>query len=364
MLINLYDFEEESKRILSKTDYDFISGGATDEVTLRRTRALYDSISLRPRMLVDVSHNEISTTVLEQNINLPIMLAPTGNHTKAHKDGELATVRAAGNIGTIMILSINAGYLMEEVAKAATGPIWFQHYMFKDRELTLSMVQKAENLGYSALCMTLDTRGVRPKRERNLRNKYSSTPSPNLPDSIMKERSRLALEGSSLYDYSYGDPSANWPYLEWLASKTSLPIVVKGIMTKEDAELSLEHGVKGIIVSNHGARYLDTTFTTIEVLPEIVDAVGSSIDVYLDGGIRRGTDILKAIALGAKCVLIGRPIFWGLATAGQDGLERVLHILTDELRRAMIQCGCPDLNQVNRNLVALKSPLESYLDSK
>ncbi len=361
--INLFEFEEVAKSRLPKAEYDFIAGGATDEITLRRTRAVYDSIALRPRMLVDVSTVDTSTTVLGQDIEFPVMLAPSGGHGRSHPDGELATVKAAGSMGTAMILSINASYTMEEVAKAATCPVWFQQYMFSDRGLTKSMAQRAKDDGYSALCITVDTKDVRPKRERNIRNKYITTYSPNLQGSARGESSWTVTPGSSVYDYGQADPWANWSYLGWLISNTTLPVVVKGIMTGEDARLCAEHGAKAVIVSNHGARHLDTTFATIEVLPEIVDAVGDSIEVYLDGGIRRGTDILKAVALGARAVLIGRPIFWGLAAAGEEGLRTVLQILLDELRLAMIQCGCPRLEDADVTLVGLKSPLELLLSS-
>ena len=231
--------------------------------------------------------------------------------------------------------------------------------MFKDRGLTRSIAERAKEKGYTALCITVDTKGVQPKRERNIRNKYAITSSPNSP--ISEEGFWDTVAGASLYDYGLSDPSADWNYLEWLVSNTTLPVVVKGIMTQEDAQLCIEHGARAIIVSNHGGRHLDTTFATIEILPEIVDVASNQIEVYLDGGIRRGTDVLKAIALGARAVLIGRPIFWGLAVAGENGLINVLEILYDEFMRALIQCGCHDLGSVDLGLVGLRSPLEKYL---
>ena len=181
--INIFEFEEIAKTRLPRDEYDFIAGGVTDEVTLRRTRSVFDAIALRPRMLIDVSAVDTSTIVLGQDVALPVMLAPSGGHGRSHPDGELASVRAAGVIGTVTVLSINASYTVEEVARAATGPVWFQQYMFGDRELTLSVAQRAQENGYSALCVTVDTKGARPKRERNIRNKYVVTASPNLPDS-------------------------------------------------------------------------------------------------------------------------------------------------------------------------------------
>ena len=231
--------------------------------------------------------------------------------------------------------------------------------MFEDRGLTKSIAERAKEEGYTALCITVDTKGVQPKRERNIRNKYAINSSPNLPP--LEEGFWGNISGDSLYGYGLSDPRADWNYLEWLVSNTTLPVVIKGIMTREDAQLSVEHGARAIIVSNHGGRHLDTTFATIEVLPEIVDVVNNQIEIYLDGGIRRGTDMLKAIALGAKAVLIGRPIFWGLAVGGENGLIRVLEILYDEFIRALIQCGCSDLDNIDLQLVGLRSPLENYL---
>ncbi len=357
--LNLFEFEKFAEEFLSKGEFDFIAGGATDEITIERTRKIYDSITLRPRMLTDVSKVDTSTKVLGESIRFPLLLAPSGGHGRSHPEGELATARAAGRLGIGMILSINASYTLEEVAAVASGPKWFQQYMFVDRGLTRSISEKAKEEGYTALCITVDTKGVQPKRERNIRNKYAITNSPNLPG--LEEGFWGNVSGASIYDYSLTDPRADWNYLEWLVSNTTLPVVVKGIMTKEDAQLCVEHGARAIIVSNHGGRHLDTTFATIEVLPEIADVISNQIEIYLDGGIRRGTDMLKAIALGAKAVLIGRPIFWGLAVAGENGLIKVLEILYDEFIRALIQCGYRDLSNIDLKLVGLKSPLENYL---
>jgi len=359
--INIYEYEALAKERLPQAEYDFIAGGATDELTLRRTRAVFDAIMLRPRMLVDISQPDLSTTVLGQPIPFPILVDPAGGHGRAHADGELATVRAAGAMGTVMLLSSGSTYRLEEVAQAATGTIWFQQYLYKDQGLTQRMAHRAQEAGYSALCLTLDST-VRAKRERNIRNNYSSPSSPNYAG--------LEVPG----EYSWGlssdaprgvnqliDRAATWPYIDWLADHTPLPLVVKGIMTAEDARLCAEHGVKGIIVSNHGARQLDTTFASIEVLPEVVEAVEGRCEVYLDGGIRRGTDILKALALGARAVLIGRPLFWGLAVDGEAGVRAILQILRDELEMAMGMCGRPTIASLDRSVLGTMSPLLSVL---
>ena len=359
--VNIYEFEEIARARLGQGEYDFIAGAATDEITLRRTRAVLDSILMKPRMLVDISQRDLSTTVLGQPVSFPVLLDPAGNHSAAHPDAEIATVRAAGAAGTLMALSAQASRTLEEVAQAAAGPIWFQQYFFKDRGLTLEMARRAEEAGYSALCLTVDAK-VKPKRERNIRNNYQGPASPNYA-------ADLNIAGSN---WSFGldaptgandirDPAATWDDLDWLAHQTSLPLVIKGIMVAADGYQSAEYGAKAVIVSNHGTRYLDTTFATIEVLPEVVDAVDGRIEVYMDGGIRRGSDVFKALALGARAVLIGRPLFWGLAVDGEAGVRAVLDILRDELDATMGMCGKTTIESIDRDSLGGLSPLLSII---
>jgi 4-hydroxymandelate oxidase len=358
--VNIFEYETLAKERLPQAEYDFIAGGATDEITLRRTRAVFDAIMLRPRMLVDISQRDLSTSVLGQRIEFPILLDPAGHHGRAHPDGELATARAAGAMGTVMLLSSGSSHTLEEVARAAPGPIWFQQYLYRDRGLTKMMAQRAQEAGYRALCLTLDST-VRAKRERNIRNNYSNPPSPNYAGLEVQEMSWSTSSDAPRGANDLIDRAATWPYLDWLAANTPLPLVVKGIMTGEDGRLCSEHGVKGVIVSNHGARQLDTTFASVEVLPEVVEAVDGRIEVYLDGGIRRGTDVLKALALGARAVLIGRPLFWGLAVDGEAGLRAVLQMLRDELEMAMGMCGRPTIQSIDISLLGTMSPLLSVL---
>lgn len=359
--VNIFDFQELAEQGLPKAEADFIAGGATDEITLRRTRAAFDSIMLRPRMLVDVSQRDLSTTVLGQRVEFPILLAPAGGHGRAHQEGELATAKAAGAMGTVMLLSSGSTYTLEEVSEAASGPVWFQQYLYKDRGLTKAMAQRAEDAGYTALCITLDST-IRAKRERNIRNEYTSPPSPNYASLEVVEWQTWGLSSDAPVGVNaLIDRSATWSELEWLAANTSLPLLVKGIMTGEDARLCVDHGPKAVIVSNHGARQLDTTFASIEVLHEVVAAVDGKLEVYLDGGIRRGTDVLKALALGARAVLIGRPLFWGLAVDGEAGLRSVLQMLADELDIAMGMCGRPTIDSIDISLLGTVSPLVSLL---
>lgn len=360
--VNIYEYEALAKERLPQTEYDFIAGGATDEITLRRTRAAFDAIMLRPRMLVDISQPNLATTVLGQSIAFPILVDPAGGHGRAHAEGELATVRAAGAMGTLLLLSSGSTYRLEEVAQAATGPIWFQQYLYRDRDITQRMAHRAQEAGYSGLCLTLDST-VRAKRERNIRNQYTSPSSPNYEGLEVSENSWQMSSDAPRGVNNLIDRTATWPYVEWLAAHTPLPLVVKGIMTAEDARLCAEHGVKALIVSNHGARQLDTTFASIEVLPEVVEAVQGQCEVYLDGGIRRGTDVLKALALGARAVLIGRPLFWGLAVDGEAGVRAVLKMLRDELEMAMGMCGRPTIQSIDRSLLGVVSPLLSVLQS-
>lgn len=357
--INLYEFEALAQERLPKAEWDFIAGGATDEITISRTRAAFDSIMLRPRMLVDMDERDLSTTVLGEKLDFPVMLCPAGHHIRAHADAEIATVRAACSMNAGMILSSGSSVLMEDVVNAATRNIWFQQYFYRDRGVTELMAHRAEDDGFSALCLTLDA-SIRSKRERNLRNNYSLPDSPNY-HGIEGGLGGYAPSSDDAPPSITGgvSPKVTWDEFSWLSTKTQLPLIAKGVMTGEDALLAVEHGVKGIIVSNHGGRSLDSTFATIEVLPEIVEAVDGRAEVYLDGGIRRGADILKALALGARAVLIGRPIFWGLAAGGEQGLKQVLEILRDELHSTMGLCGKPDIKSIDRSVVGTVSPLAS-----
>ena len=354
--VNLFEYEAAAQAKLPQGEYDFIAGAATDEITLRRTRAVLDSIMLRPKMLTDISRRDLSTTVLGQPISLPVMLDPAGNHAAAHPEAELATARAAGAAGTLMVVSSHAARTLEEVAAAATGPLWFQQYLFKDRGLTLEMAGRAEEAGYSALVITVDAK-IKPKRERNIRNNYTGAPSPNYAQIDLSEHSWRFAADAPAGVMDIRDPAATWDDVDWLAASQRLPVVIKGLMVGADGRHAADAGAKAVIVSNHGARYLDTTLATIEALPEVVDAADGRIEVYMDGGIRRGSDIVKALALGARAVLIGRPLFWGLAVDGEKGVRAVLEMLRDELDATMGMCGRPTVADLDRAVIATVSPL-------
>lgn len=349
--INLFEFEALAKERLPKEEYDYIAGGATDEISVERNRRAYESWALRPRVLRDVSVLDLSTTVLGTKVSLPVLIAPCGGHKRAHPEGEVATYRAAAACGTILAVSANANTSFEELAKAASGPLWVQLYPFRDRELTKSWLSRAQQAGYKAVCVTLDSQWP-PKRERNIRNNYRRTRGVNYPKTDSAEapragRTRRAGEGA--------DPAATWKDLEWIKSATDLPVVAKGIMTAEDVELCAEIGANAVIVSNHGGRHLDNTLATIEVLSEAAAAANGRMEVLLDGGIRRGADVVKALALGARAVFIGRPLFWGLAVDGEQGVVRVLEILREEIEITMAKCGRPTVASVDSTVV-VKAP--------
>jgi len=346
--INLFDFEAIAKDRLPKAEYDYIAGGATDEISVDRNRRAYESWALRPRVLRDVSALDLSTTVLGTRVSLPVLIAPCGGHKRAHPDGELATYRAAAACGTILAVSANSTTSFEELAKAARGHLWLQLYPFREREMTKEWLTRAKEAGYDAVCVTLDSQWP-PKRERNIRNNYLRSRGVNYPkDGAQTPRpAGRAGEGS--------DPAATWKDLEWIKSAADLPIVAKGIMTGEDVELCADAGADAVIVSNHGGRHLDNTLATIEVLSEAVAAGKGKMEILLDGGIRRGADVVKALALGARAVFIGRPLFWGLAVDGEQGVIRVLNILREEIEITMAKCGRPTVASIDSTVV-VKAP--------
>jgi len=343
--VNLFEFEIAAKELLPKAEYDYIAGGATDEISVERNRRAYESWALRPRVLRDVSALDLSTTVLGTKVNLPVLIAPCGGHKKAHPEGEFATYRAATSCGTIFAVSANASADFVELANAASGRLWLQLYPFRDREMTRDWLKRAKDAGYEAVCVTLDSQWP-PKRERNIRNDYRNLRGTNFPNAAGDPaRARRGAHPGG------GDPAATWKDLEWIKTESDLPVVAKGIMTGEDVGLCAEAGIDGVIVSNHGGRHLDNTLATVEVLSEAVAAARGKLEIYLDGGIRRGADVVKAIALGAKAVFIGRPLFWGLAVDGEKGVIRVLNILREEIEITMAKCGRPTVASIDPSVV-------------
>ncbi|HVC20893.1 MAG TPA: alpha-hydroxy acid oxidase [Vicinamibacterales bacterium] len=358
--VNVLEFEALARQRMEPAAYDYYAGAAGDERTLAENRRGFERLVLRPRVLVDVSRIDASLDLLGARLAFPVLAAPTAFNRLAHPDGEQAVARAAGAAGTLMIASTIASCSLEEIARAATGPCWFQLYVYRDRELTRDLVRRAEAAGYRALVLTVDTPRL-GRRERDVRNRFVLPPEAAIRnfESLGRTTEAAWARDSSFFDYVFRlfDPSLTWASIDWLRSITHLPIVLKGILTAEDAARARTAGVDGLVVSNHGARQLDGVPSTIAALPEVVQAVDGSLPVLLDGGIRRGTDVLKALALGARAVLIGRPYLWGLAAAGEPGVSRVLALLRDELELAMALAGRPTLASIDRTLVADGPPV-------
>ena len=352
--LNIYDFEVLARSRMDPGAYDYFAGGAGDEFTVAENCRAFHRLALRPRVLVNVSVVDPSTQVLGRQLSFPVMLAPTALNRLGHPEGEVAAARAAAAAGTAMVLSTTASSTIEEVAAAATGDLWFQLYVYRDRAVTHDLVRRAETSGYRALVFTVDLPRM-GRRERDLRNRLV------LPEAVRFRNLETAGRpdaaawppGSSFIEYVHNllDPGITWDSIAWLKSITRLPILIKGVLRDDDAERAIEHGADGLIVSNHGGRQLDSAIASIEALPAIAARVGGRVPIFVDGGIRRGTDVLKALALGAAAVLIGRPYLWGLAAAGEAGVRRVLDLLRDEFELAMALCGCQQIADINASLV-------------
>ncbi len=353
-LVNVFDYEAAAREKLPQTAYDYYRSGANDEITLRENHAAYERIQLHPRVLKDISKPDLSTRILGQDIAMPILVAPTAFHRMAHPEGEVATVRAAGEAKTIMIFSTLSNSSFEEVMPEATGPVWFQLYVYKDREATLSLVQRAESQGCKAIAVTVDAQ-VWGRRERDIKNRFRLPKGlsiknlmPTGQEQMPKEKGESGLAAYVAWQF---DPTLSWKDIDWLCARSKIPVLLKGVLHPGDARLAIDHGAAGVIVSNHGARQLDTVPATIDALPAIVEAVDGKIEVLIDGGIRRGTDVFKAIALGAKAVAVGRPIIWGLAVDGQAGAKRILDLLRKDFELTMKLCGCTSIQEITGDLI-------------
>ncbi|XP_038880942.1 peroxisomal (S)-2-hydroxy-acid oxidase GLO4-like isoform X1 [Benincasa hispida] len=348
--VNVNDFKELARLALPKMYYDFYAGGAEDEHTLRENIQAFYRITIRPRVLVDVSKIDMSTTILGHRISTPMLVAPTAAHKLAFHEGELATARAAAAANTIMVLSYSSTCSIEEVASSCNAVRFFQLYIFRRRDISALLVQRAEKFGYKAIILTVDTPRL-GRREADIKNKMIAPPVKNLEGLISINVN--TDQGSKLETYANEmlDASLCWEDIGWLRSITTLPILIKGVLTHEDATKAVEAGVDGIIVSNHGARQLDFAPATVSVIEEVVHAVRGKIPVLLDGGVRRGTDVFKALALGAQAVLIGRPVLFGLAAKGEEGVRKVLEMLKNELETSMALSGCPCIKDITRSHV-------------
>lgn len=357
-LVCVGDFERHAVSILPKNALDYYCSGAGEEFTLGLNRDAFRRLRIRPRFMRDVSCRDQSTTVLGTEVMMPIGIAPTAMQRMAHPDGECGNARAVGAAGSVFILSTLSTSSIEEVAAAAPDTIkWFQLYIYNDRDVTCKLVKRAEQAGFRALVLTVDAPmfGI---RLADIRNKFTLPPHLSLANfEGIKATGVKSESGSGVSEYvnTLFDQSLTWDDIMWLKSITQLPLILKGILTADDATIAAELGVAAILVSNHGARQVDCTPASIEALPEVVKAVDGRCEVYLDGGIRQGTDVFKAIALGAKMVFMGRPALWGLACGGEDGVKSILSIIKTELDSVMALTGCAAVKDIKKEMVVHES---------
>jgi 4-hydroxymandelate oxidase len=355
-LVNLAEYELRAREIAEGSTLDYYDGGSNDEITLRENVAAFSRITLYPRVFRGVGQRDTHTTILGLPTSTPVIVAPIALLGMLHPDGEVPVVRAASNAGSIVTVSTLSVTPIEDVVAAAAGPVWFQLYVYKDRSASEALVRRVEAAGCTALELTADT-PILGRRERDVRNNFSLPDdlwTPNLtadgtppsPESSAGSRSPFAAAIDALFD-----PTLTWDDIAWLTSVSNLPVLVKGVIRADDAELAVDAGAAGVIVSNHGGRQLDTTPAAIDAVGRVADAVGDRAEVIVDGGIRRGADVVKAIAMGARAVQIGRPIVWGLVVDGEEGVRDVLTLLRDELDLAMALAGCRSIDEISFDLL-------------
>jgi len=376
---NFDDFRELARRKLPSPIYNYIDGGADDEVTLKRNTAAFNDCDLIPNVLADVSNIDISTTVLGQKIDFPLFLSATAMHRLYHHEGERATAKAAEKMSTMFGISTMATVSIEEIGELTKGPKLFQLYIHKDRGLTDNLIERCKQAGFNSMCLTVDT-VVAGNRERDHRTGFTTPPKLTLAsmlsfalhpewtlNNLLREKFTLANinhmtdDGSkidkSVIDYinNQFDPSMNWKDAEYCVKKWNGPFALKGVMSVEDAKRAIDIGCTAIMISNHGGRQLDGSRAPFDQLAEIVDAVGDKIEVILDGGVRRGTHVLKALSLGAKACSFGKGYLFALGAGGQKGVEAILQKMKDEIKRDMTLMGCRSVKELNRSKVKFRN---------
>lgn len=349
-LLTLQDYEAQAARVLSKMAFDYFRAGAESGATLAENTRAFERLKLRPRILVDVAARSAALTLAGHSLKLPVLVAPMAVQKLAHAEGEIGLARAAAMAGTIFTASTLSTVTLEEIAKATAAPKWFQLYVHSDRAVTTALVRRAENAGYAALVLTVDV-PVLGRRVLDVRNNFK------LPRGLtMANLEPFVGKGgdSQLAEFfaARHDASLNWIDLKWLRSICGLPLWLKGVLRGDDATRAIKAGVDGIIVSNHGGRQLDGAIASLDALPDVVKAVRGRVPVLVDGGVRGGSDVIKALALGANAVMLGRPLLWGLAAGGAQGAASVIEILRGEIDRALALCGCRSLADITPDLVA------------
>jgi isopentenyl diphosphate isomerase/L-lactate dehydrogenase-like FMN-dependent dehydrogenase len=348
---NVADFQELARAALPAAIYEYVTTGSMDEITLRENVAAFQRLRILPPLLTGVSEVDASTTVLKQEIAMPILLAPVAGQRLYHPQGGLASARAAAAAKTLFGVSSSIGHSVEEIAAASRGPKWFQLYVPKDRAVARKLVERVERAGYQAIIVTVD---LGEKKDADLRNRFQVPREmllKHLVDIGFDVNERMNNEELQEFNIRAWDLTLSWKVFDWLRSITRLPLLVKGVLRAEDAQKAVEIGLEGIVVSNHGGRRLDGVPASIEQLPHIVRAVDGRAEVFLDSGIRRGTDVFKALALGARAVLIGRAYAWALAADGEAGVKSVVNLLHDELVSTMLAAGCAKVGDINRSLL-------------
>jgi len=352
-------YKEHAKKMLAKDVFDYIDGAAGDEITNDRNRKSFDAITLRPLCLRDVSATETKCELLDKELSCPVLVGPTAFHQLVNSGGEVATANAAKACGVPMIVSAMSNFSLEEIAKQ-TGHdnLWLQLYIFKQRAVTETLVKRAEEAGYKALVLTVGV-PILGKRYRDIENQFK------LPSHFTTGNfeSRVNENHISKFATDILDPAITWHDVEWLKALTQLPLFIKGILNPKDAERACQIKLSGIIVSNHGGRQLDTSEATISVLPDIVASVSHALPVLIDGGISRGTDVFKSLALGADAVLLGRPILWALAVDGEHGVKALLKTLSEDFETVMKLTGCrtvAEIKQFAKDVCSLPSKVECF----
>ena len=354
--LNVMDFEEAARKALPPAHFGYMSTGVDDDLTLRANREAYSRIQLRARRLTGVVTADLKTTLFGTTWDAPIGIAPCGNQKAFRPEAELEVARAVKSRKTLMILSTASNYSIEDVAKEIGGPLWYQLYATNQWDLTQRIVHRAEAEGCPALVLTVDTNSGRNtetfERLKKLDTRQCSACHSTAPGGFYNRKPMFA--GGNFATLTTQNPGMNWAFVQKLKKLSGMKLLVKGIGTREDALLCLENGVEGIIVSNHGGRAEESGRGTLECLPEVIDAVAGRIPVFLDGGIRRGTDAFKALAMGASAVFIGRPYLWGLSAFGQPGVERALEILRKELDLSMRQAGAASIADIKRSMITVR----------
>jgi L-lactate dehydrogenase (cytochrome) len=383
-VLNYQDARRAARRVLPRAVFDYVDGGSEDELTRRRNTAAFEEVNFRPRMGVWVEEPQLSTTLFGQTLSFPVLTAPCGGMRLVHPEADIGVARAAADAGTLHVASSVSGYSLEDIAEDSPVGHWFQLYRFRSRPGMENLVHRAKAAGYKAIVATVDTQ-TGSKRERDRRNGYGRSMRVNFSNAVnlgpqlatrpfwlaryiadglpfsVANTAGMTRDGVALPLSAMGTGESNsptWEEIAWIRENFDGPVIVKGVLTAEDCRRALDLGCNGVVVSNHGGRQLDSTQATIEVLPEIVEAVGDKMEVLLDSGVRRGKDVVKALALGAKAVLVGRYYVWGLAIGGQEGVSHVLGQLRAEVKNTLQLMGCPSVHDLDRSWIA-HAPLPS-----